>query len=195
MLGPAFGRRSNGICDTSQGKRAAAVSSGYEASLGPNTGSAWARFVCSTMFPTRPSKSWRSSPNRRLTYGWLDTQVPSETGSAVRTQGRPLALSAGGREARDRHHPPWKASRSADRLPVRRRLVRLSPGERPALSPADRKGATESASRARREDSGCGGNTMTGPGRRLFLRHSRLAQTDEISGFDQGADFRPPRSN
>src|SRR5271166_834796 len=99
MLGPTFGLRSKGICDTNQGKRAAAVSRDYEASLARNTGSAWVRFACSTMFPTRPSKSWRSSPNRRLIYGWLDTQVPNETGSAVRTQGRPLALFAGGREA------------------------------------------------------------------------------------------------
>jgi hypothetical protein len=29
----------------------------------------------------RPSKSWRSSPNRRLIYGWHDTQVPNEAGS------------------------------------------------------------------------------------------------------------------
>ena len=30
MLGPTLGRRSKGSCGTSQGKRAAAVSSGYE---------------------------------------------------------------------------------------------------------------------------------------------------------------------
>jgi prevent-host-death family protein len=44
-----------------------------------------------------------------LIYGWHDTQVANEAGSALRTQERPLALSARSREARiiiTRHGKP-----------------------------------------------------------------------------------------
>jgi mRNA interferase RelE/StbE len=47
--------------------------------------------------------------SRRLIYGWHDTQVANEAGSALRTQERPLALSARSREARiiiTRHGKP-----------------------------------------------------------------------------------------
>src|SRR6516162_2543514 len=160
MLGPMFGRHWKGIRETNQRKRAAAASNGSEASLDRNTASASARFGCFTMFPVVPSKSWRSSPNPRPTYGWHDTQIPDEAGSTVRTEGRSLALSPGGREARDSHHSPRKASRTADRLPIGRRLVRLPPGERLAVPAADRKGKEESTSWARRQNRGHRGNIL-----------------------------------
>ncbi|MCK1334783.1 type II toxin-antitoxin system Phd/YefM family antitoxin [Bradyrhizobium sp. 38] len=37
-----------------------------------------------TVIPARPSKFWRSSPNRRLSHGWHSSEIRSERGLALR---------------------------------------------------------------------------------------------------------------
>src|SRR5260370_12215068 len=49
--------------------------------------------------------SW---PNRRPRYGWGNSEIRCEGGSAIRDQGRSRSVSAGSRKRGDRHHPQRK---------------------------------------------------------------------------------------
>src|SRR5215510_16117534 len=99
----------------------------------------------STMCPARPSTFSRSWPNRRLRYGWHNTEVRSEAGAVVRSEGRPLALPARGGEAGHRHHAARQAGWRPDRISVGRRLVRIPPRNGSAFPSPDREGAQEPA--------------------------------------------------
>src|SRR6266581_3373808 len=57
-----------------------------------NTGFVSMKSAFSTMCPARPSTFWRSWPNRRLSYGWHNSEVRSEAGAIVRSEGRPFAF-------------------------------------------------------------------------------------------------------
>jgi len=66
----------------------------------------------------------------------------------VRGQGWSLAFSARSREAGDNYHAPRQARRRADRVRIRGRLVRISAGNRSAVSPANRKRTCQRPRRA-----------------------------------------------
>jgi hypothetical protein len=62
---------------------------------------------------------------RRPSHGSHSSQVRNEGSSTVRNQRRFVSVSSRGRDAGDRHHPPWQTSRRAHRMRVRGGLVRM----------------------------------------------------------------------
>ena len=88
MFGRRCGLRSKRISGTNPRRRAVAASNGCAGCVVRSTGFAWAKFGCSMMFPARPSRFWRSWPNRRPTHGSHSSQVGNEGSPTVRNQGR-----------------------------------------------------------------------------------------------------------
>src|SRR5262249_16505918 len=102
------------------------------------------------MYPARPSAFWRSCPNRRLSHGWLNTEVRSKAGATLGGEGRPFSFPARGGKAGHRHHTPRQAGWRPDRIRVGGRLVRIPARNRPAFPSPDSEGAQEPACGPRR---------------------------------------------
>ena len=193
MLEPAFGRRSNGICATSQEDQPQpyrAATRYHSAAIPAPRGRGSRVLRCfrldrrnlgdRSQIGGRPmAGSIRKSPVRQVPLSELKDDFSRFLREAEKHE---IVIT--------RHGKPAGV---LDRLPVRRRLVRLSPGERPAFPAADRKSATESLRAGRGvkiEDVNETESTGTPSAGRSFLRHSGLAKAGEISGLDQGAELR-----
>jgi len=87
MFGRPRGPRLKRTSDTSPRKRAVVASSGCAGCVVRNTGFALEKFGCSMTFLARPSRCWRSWPNRRPTHGSHSSQIRHEGSSPIRDQG------------------------------------------------------------------------------------------------------------
>src|SRR5262249_44788650 len=105
--------------------------------------------ACSTTSFIHRSECWRLFRKKEPQNGWPRQQSTNEKSPAFGSQGRPIEILETRRQRGNRDHPARKTGRGADRFCVRRRLVRLPPGERPKFSRPDRPGEGESESRPR----------------------------------------------
>src|SRR2546426_3584014 len=74
--------------------------------------------VCSTMFRVRPSRYWRSYPNRRLSHGKCGSEVQNKGSASFRGERRLVSLSSGSRDTGCRHHTSWQTRWRTNRVQI-----------------------------------------------------------------------------
>ena len=134
------------------------------------------------MNSARPSRSWRSWPNRRPIMARTVRRSGMKEFHCPKSRTICLVSSRGG-DAGDRHHAPRQAGRRTDRLRIGRGLVRIGLEHDPVFAP-DRTGARDHL----RGDAGSGSKTRN----RIAVSRKRPMLPSPQGALRFGAEMSKP---